>query len=85
MSVAVYDVHMATDIAGAPGRNGLAELRQRQQEWDERPAPWWAADRIMAERVAFGQTACGEHTEYTETCGPCRMYAVAAYKRGLAR
>jgi hypothetical protein len=33
-----------TQIAGAPGRNGLAEAARRQREWEERPIPWWDAD-----------------------------------------
>jgi hypothetical protein len=45
---------MAKRIAGAPGRNGLAEAERKRREWDERPIPWWDADAHAARREALG-------------------------------
>jgi hypothetical protein len=39
---------VSRQIAGARGRNGLGEAARRQREWDERPIPWWDADRHIA-------------------------------------
>jgi hypothetical protein len=35
---------MAKRIAGAPGRNGLAEAERRRHEHEERLPQWWDAD-----------------------------------------
>jgi hypothetical protein len=41
-------------IAGAPGRNGLAESARRQQEHDDRTPQWWDADGWAAYRARLG-------------------------------
>jgi hypothetical protein len=45
---------MTKQIAGAPGRNGLAESARKQQEWDQRLPQWWDADGWAAYRTRMG-------------------------------
>jgi hypothetical protein len=52
MCCRVFD--MTKQIAGAPGRNGLAESARKQQEWDQRLPQWWDADGWAAYRTRMG-------------------------------
>lgn len=45
---------MNRQIAGAPGRTGLAEAEERRRAWEDRPLPWWDADGHARQRAELG-------------------------------